>query len=421
MEFSKVKLGDVCVVGDGAHTMVKRTDSGVPYLTSKNIKTGFLDLSKIDYISYGDYENLFSASKGSVRNLSTGDILIGIIGTFGNTYLYKSVDKFGISSSIGIIRPNTEKVNSLFLYYQITSVRFKGFVEAFKGGSVQGYTNLPTIRKLPIVLPPLNTQKQIAKILSTLDSKIELNKDIIFNLEQLAQTLFKRWFVDFEFPDENGQPYKSSGGEMVESELGLMPSIYNVQFLSENVDFLSGGTPKTKIKEYWNGDIPFFTPKDITGSVYATQTEKSITDLGLSKCNSRLYPKESLFITARGTVGKLNIANNDMAMNQSCFALKHNEGYQHFLFFIMQTLLREIIQGSNGAVFNAINLRDLSTLKVIYPTKELITSFEEIVKPIFGMLSEKEEENINLKNIRDTLLPKLISGEIELLTEIEVL
>lgn len=207
---------------------------------------------------------------------------------------------------------------------------------------------------------------------------------------------------------------------MVESELGEIPSDFEGLFLSHNVNFLSGGTPKTKITEYWNGDILFYTPKDSKNSIYVTETEKAITELGLSKCNSRLYPVNTVFITARGTVGNLNMANKNMAMNQSCFALEHKEGYQYYLFFVMKTLLRQIIQGANGAVFSAINLKDLNTLKVAYPPSRLIVLFEETVKDIFRLLQEKELENINLAQLRDTLLPKLLSGEIELPIEEEV-
>src|SRR5699024_5150641 len=152
------------------------------------------------------------------------------------------------------------------------------------------------------------------------------NNAIISNLEELAQTLFKHWFVDFEFPNEEGKPYKSSGGKMVESELGMIPNFFKCDYLSESVLFLSGGTPKTKVQEYWNGgNIPFFTPKDITGRMYVNETEKHITELGLNNCNSKLYPVDTLYLTARGTVGKLNLSNVPMAMNQSCFALQHKD------------------------------------------------------------------------------------------------
>ena len=207
---------------------------------------------------------------------------------------------------------------------------------------------------------------------------------------------------------------------MVESELGEIPKGWNLKYLSENVDFLSGGTPKTKEETYWNGTIPFFTPKDAKNSLYTTTTEKSITDLGLEKCNSKLYPKNTLFITARGTVGKLALANRPMAMNQSCFALKHKEGKQFYLYNVVENLVKEIILGANGAVFNAINLNDLKRLKYAYSNERLIINFENKVSRFYEKMSLLEEENINLQQLRDTLLPKLLSGEIEIPDELEV-
>lgn len=420
MEFKKVKLEDVCLLGDGAHSKVERQKNGIPYLTSKNIKQGYLDLTKVDYISKIDHSKLFSPTEKSVKDLRPGDILVGIIGTFGNVYLYKEDDYFGISSSIGILRPKKELILPEFLYFQVKSTFFSRTVEMIKGGSVQGYTNLPTLRSIPVYLPSLFEQKKILDILLNIENKIDLNKKIIKNLEQISQALFKHWFVDFEFPDEKGNPYKTSGGKLVDSELGMIPIDWKVELLHGFVDFLSGGTPKTTVQEYWNGSIPFFTPKDAKANPYTTITEKTITELGLEKCNSKLYPKNTLFITARGTVGKLALANKAMAMNQSCFALKHKENQQFYLYHVVENLVKKIILGANGAVFSAVNLSDLKHLKYTYSNENLISKFENTVSFFYDQMSLLEEENIKLQQIRDSLLPKLLSGEIKISDELEV-
>ncbi|WP_235950240.1 restriction endonuclease subunit S [Paenibacillus apii] len=414
MSFETVALGDVCALGDGAHAKISRQDSGVPYLTSKNIKQGNLDLTRVDYISEADFNKHFSKSGNSVRSLEAGDILIGIIGTFGNVYLYKETDCFGISSSIGIIRPDRKRTHPEFLYYAITSENFKKTIEMYKGGSVQGYTNLPTLRKVEVSLPPLDKQVEIASILKSLDKKIELNNAINKNLEEIAQALFKRWFVDFEFPNESGEPYKSSGGEFEESELGLIPKGWRAGAATDVFNVQSGGTPKTGSAEYWDGEIPFFTPKDSGSSFYTINTEKKLTESGLTKCNSKLYKAGTVFITARGTVGKLSIAGRDMAMNQSCYALVATNGYTHkYIFLQTQLLINTIKKNASGAVFDAITASTFQSLKVALPNIELVEEFDKILEGFFNSILKNIIENQILSESRDTLLPKLMSGELQ--------
>ena len=196
--FEEVLIGDVCSVGDGAHSKVKRIHTGVPYLTSKNIGQGNLKLEKLDYISEESFEKLFPKSSKATRRPQRGDVLFGIIGTFGNAYLYKEDDHFGFSSSIGVLRPDPEKIDSEYLYYVVSSRVFKSNHANHNAGSVQGYTNIPTVKSLSLPLPPLVEQRRISKILKSLDDKIELNRQTNQTLEHIAQAIFKSWFVDFE-------------------------------------------------------------------------------------------------------------------------------------------------------------------------------------------------------------------------------
>ncbi|WP_051603921.1 restriction endonuclease subunit S [Marinobacter sp. HL-58] len=197
-EWPTSSLGKTCYITDGAHAKVERQKRGVLYLTSKNFGQGQIKLDNADYISQEDFNRLFTDTKKSQRRLRNGDVLTGIIGTFGNAYRYRHDDYFGISSSVAILRPNPDILDSDFLYYVITSETFKRTVAAYKGGSVQGYTNIATLKTLPIPLPDLTSQRQIAALLSGLDEKISLNHQINTTLESMAQALFKSWFVDFD-------------------------------------------------------------------------------------------------------------------------------------------------------------------------------------------------------------------------------
>ena len=180
------------------------------------------------------------------------------------------------------------------------------------------------------------------------------------------------------------------------------------------INVMSGGTPKTNEDKYWNGKIPFFTPKDNDSSIYCHSTEKYITELGLSKCNSLLYPKDTIFVTARGTVGKICLSGIDMAMNQSCYAIVANDSSQQlFWYYTISNLIRVIKNKANGAVFDAITVKDFDEVIVI-PDNPTINSFVQRVSAMFESINNNLLENISLAKQRDTLLPKLMSGELKI-------
>lgn len=184
--------------------------------------------------------------------------------------------------------------------------------------------------------------------------------------------------------------------------------------LVDIVRILSGGTPKTKISEYWEGgSIPFFAPGDVSNSIYALVTEKHITELGLNNCNSALYPVDTVFLTARGTVGKVAIAGRPMAMNQSCFAFAGVDVPQTVVFQVIKGAVRSLKAKANGATFAAINTRDLKNEEVPILSAENMAVYDRWAKPLHEMIRFNEEESLRLTALRDALLPKLMSGEID--------
>ncbi len=225
------------------------------------------------------------------------------------------------------------------------------------------------------------------------------------NLEQQAQALFKAWFVDFE-------PFKD--GKFVESELGMIPEGWKVTLFSNIVNVKGGGTPRTNINEYWNGDIPFFTPKDITQFYYTYTTEKYLTHYGIDNCNSTLYPSDTIIITARGTVGKVRLLAVPMAMNQSCYALLPCKGIPTaYAFLLIRSLVYAMKKKSNGAVFDAITTKDFAE-KIILPKEDVLNEFSKVISPIFEKINYLGKECNSLISTRDALLPKLMSGELKI-------
>lgn len=264
--------------------------------------------------------------------------------------------------------------------------------------------NTKLLNEVPVKIPSLPDQCRIASILSSLDRKIELNNKINADLEEMAQAIFKNWFVDFE-------PFKD--GKFVDSELGMIPEGWKVGRLTDVIKLMPGGTPKTSESLYWdNGTIPFFSPKDVNG-VYCFATEKHITEAGLNKCSSNLYPKDTIFITCRGTVGKVCLVACDMAMNQSNYAIKAIDGYsQYYVFFLVKSVVERLIKKSNGAVFSAITSKDFDE-EILIPSQKAVEDFTNVIDGFFRRIFTIGTESSRLSLLRDTLLPRLMSGEIE--------
>ncbi|MBN1877377.1 MAG: restriction endonuclease subunit S [Anaerolineae bacterium] len=308
-EWREVEIGEVCQVGDGAHAKVERKVSGVPYLTSKNFDRGKLKLDDVDFISEQDYERLFTKESKAVTRPQDGDVLMGIIGTFGNGYRYKPSDKFGVSSSVALLRPDQSMLNPDFLEYVVNSDRFRATHEAYSSGSVQGYTNIPTIKRMLIPLPPLAEQRRIAAILSTLDAKIDLLRRQNITLEAIAQTLFKRWFVDFEFPDAHGRPYRSAGGPMQASELGEIPVGWRVGVFKDLVDLTTGkGLKRSEFTT--NGLYPVLGANGEMG-----RTDKYLTD-------------DKLIVTGRvGTLGVVRLTRGKVWISDNVLISKPKQDF----------------------------------------------------------------------------------------------
>lgn len=263
-------------------------------------------------------------------------------------------------------------------------------------------TNRDQFYALPLCYPPTAVQKNVAGYLSAYDDLIENNRRRMALLEEAARQLYREWFVRLRFP----------GHEHTRIIDGV-PEGWQRTTSYAAMNVLSGGTPKTTVSDYWGGDIPFYTPKDAPGTSYVLKTERSITELGLKNCNSRLYASDTVFISARGTVGKLNLALRPMAMSQSCYALL-GKGHvsQLFLFCALREAIEHFKQNAVGAVFNAIVVDTFKLIPFVVPDEKTVRIFEEIVAPMFRQVANLMEQNEKLRAARDLLLPRLMSGEI---------
>jgi len=258
-------------------------------------------------------------------------------------------------------------------------------------------------------------QQKIAAVLSALDAKIECNNRINAELEAMAKTLYDYWFVQFDFPDHNGKPYKSSGGKMAYNPTlkREIPAGWKDSNILAVADLLGGGTPTKKKPENWNGDIPFFTPTDADGTIFKFATADSITEEGLKKSSTKLFGKNTVFITARGSVGKLVLTGTDMAMNQSCYALRAKLGISHtYLFFLAKELIHHLQVKSSGSVFDSIVSNDIEFTNLAIPDATVVEKFAAVTEPAFERIANNTKENQHLTQLRDWLLPMLMNGQV---------
>lgn len=267
---------------------------------------------------------------------------------------------------------------------------------------------------IEIKLPKMSIQRLIGKTLSALDRKIVLNKQINDNLEAMAKQLYDYWFVQFDFPNEEGKPYKSSGGAMVWNDKlkREIPKGWYAENICKIANILSGGTPSKAVDEYWNnGTIPFFGPTDCNGSVFQIKTADHITQKGLEHCASSLFEEGIVIITARGSIGKLVIVGTPMAMNQSCYALQSKEGEYEYLYFLTTQLIDCLKAKGSGSVFKSIIASDIEHSILCVATENVVSDFCKKVKPLFEKLKANTIEIAELTKQRDELLPLLMNGQ----------
>ena len=380
MSWSTVRADQFCtLITDGTHDSPKPQQSGWKLITSKHLKGHYIDFDSANWISEADYLKVISRSA-----VEQWDILFSMIGTIGNIYLEKNPHVEYACKNMGIFKFSGNKENALWMYYYLKSPQAKAYIQTHLRGSTQAYVPLGGLREMPVPVPPQSVRNEIIAVLRPIDEKIECNNAINDNLQQQAAALFSSL-------------YDRTNTEVRFTDL---------------IQILGGGTPKTGENTYWNGNIAFFTPKDV-GTPYTLSTEKTITEEGLSHCNSRLYPVNTVFVTARGTVGKVGMSGVPMAMNQSCYALVGKETHQLLVYFYTLKTVDRLKHKASGAVFDAITTRDFESEQIMKLSDEDAKSFLCIAAPMFQKVLDNGIENQRLSTLRDSLLPKLMSGEID--------
>lgn len=417
----EVKLNDVCIkITDGVHNTVIDDANGVCFLLScKNIKNGSIVISDNDRrISRETLINLRKRTQ-----MAQGDVVLSSVGTIGEVAIIKDENPgYEFQRSVAIFKPNFEKITSKFLYYSLNYN--KSAFQFLAEGAVQQCLFIAPLKNFTISLPPLDVQKRIAEILGALDDQIDVLRRENVVLEQMAQAVFQSWFVDFDIVRAKtaGTPESEVCEKYhITPELyALFPSALTPDGIplgweklpfAETMKIVSGGTPKTTEADFWNGNIPWYSVVDAPASVYVLDTEKHITQQGLENSPCSLLKKDTVIISARGTVGKLAMVGKKMAMNQSCYGLEFDFPYYGYL--TTKQMLVYLRQNVHGAVFDTITKDTFKTVETVGVPRALQENFTKLVSSFFEKIYKNTEQIRALSATRDTLLPKLMNGEIE--------
>lgn len=369
-----------------------------------------------------------AAELGSA-NLQPNDLVFPHRGAIGEVGLVPcDGEKYVLSSSLMKLTCNRKIANPYFLFYFFTSKN--GKFELLKNASQVGTPGigqpLTSLKQINVLLPSIKEQNAIANFLSRIDDRIQLLRETNATLEAMAQALFKSWFVDFDPVHAKAEGRTPDGmdaetaalfpAEFEESELGSIPKGWKIASYAETVSILSGGTPKTNIQSYWNGSIPWFSVVDAPrqSDVFVIDTEKSITEAAIESSSAKILPAGTTIISARGTVGKLAITACQMSMNQSCYGLQGVYGDVYFTYFNTLRLVDALKCRTHGSVFDTITRSTFEGVTSIKPQSPMVALFESSVSPLMERIKENLMHARTLTALRDTLLPRLISGKLRL-------
>ena len=385
------KISEVCDIN--SFNLSKNDNlNAINYLDTANLNVGTVD--ELQYMEVGK-DKIPSRAKRIVRK---NDILISTVRPNQKHYgIIKNVAKNMVASTgFAVLTPKEDKVDPGYIYNYLIQDHITTYLHSIAESSTSTYPSIKpsVIGDLEVDLPPLEEQKTIAHILSTLDDKIEVNNQINKTLENMAQAIFKQWFVDFEFPNEDGEPYKPSGGEMVETELGMIPKGWEVVKLNSVVDICYGKNLPTK--KLLSDGYPVFGGNGQIGFY-----------------SEYLYEKSQVLIACRGAAsGKVIVSlpysfvtNNSLILEQNGTTVTHE--------YLKQFCLeKEFYNYATGSAQPQITIANLAKANILIPHRDLMNMFSLIRNSIDSKVLSLFNENNKLVDLRDTLLPKLMSGEI---------
>ena len=420
-------IGEICnVVGGGTPSTKESSYFGgdIPWITPKDL-SGEHDR----YIKRGNRNiSEHGLDKSSARMLPTDTVLLSTRAPIG----YVAIAANPLTTNQGfrslVVKPGTSPE---FLYYWLKSNTLE--LKRHASGSTFGELSGTSLKQIPISLPSLEEQCRIARILGTLDDKIELNRRMNATLEGMARALFKSWFLDFEpvrakmdgrwrsGESLSGMPaelYDLFPKRLVPSELGEVPEGWEIRSMGDISDVVGGSTPRTSEVSYWENGTNFFaTPKDLSflSVPVLLKSERQITDAGVARISSGSLPVGTVLLSSRAPIGYLAITEIPVSVNQGFIAMKPKSDISNlFLLYLTRSLHDEIVSRANGTTYLEISKRNFRPIPVVTPPPTTMSAFHRMAKQFYDRIVMNEKEKSTLFGLRECLLPKLVLGQVPL-------
>lgn len=400
------KLGQISDVRDGTHDTPKKLKQGYPLITSKQIKNGYI-LDTDYFISEEDFLSVNKRSK-----VDSNDVLITMIGTVGDTIFVKEEPGFAIKN-IGLIK-NKNPITGRFIFYWLNSPEGRFEIRKRLRGTSQSFISLGSLRDLDILLPPEGVQELIVNVLINYDNLIENTNKQIKILEEMAQAIYTEWFVNFRFPGHEKVKFVDS-----KTDFGEMPEDWLVVSLEEICSRIqAGGTPLRSNSVYWNsGEIDWYTTGELQDS-FLFQSNEKISNIAIEETSAKLFEPGTILMAIYGspTVGRLGFVTKTSSCNQAALGLVSNDDLvsKPYLFYVLKSLRQKFNSEAAGAAQQNISKEKVSKTKCLLPNKEVVDSFTKKVSPVLNLIENLSLQNSNLIKTRDLLIPKLVTGEVEI-------
>lgn len=424
MKLTRYKLGEILNVTRGASLSGEfyATEGEYIRLTCGNFdyqNNCFKENKSKDNLYYvGDFRSEFLMEEGDIITPLTEQA----IGLLGSTAIIPESGKYIQSQDVAKIVCKEDLLDKNFAFYLISSALVKQQLSAAAQQTKIRHTSPDKIKDCTVWIPELSEQKRIGKLLRSIDSKIERNRQINQNLEAMAKQLYDYWFVQFDFPDQNGKPYKSSGRKMVYNpELKReIPEGWGVEKLDDLGTIVGGSTPTKSISDNFTkgGEgYSWITPNDLSnnkGNKFIKNGEIDVTVRGLKDASLKLYPEGTVLMSSRAPVGYLAIATKELTTNQGFKSFIPDKKYdKNYIYYTLQNCLKVIEQNASGSTFKEISATVLKDIKVLQPNLEIVKKFEIKVSSINNYIRDNEVQNQELTQLRDWLLPMLMNGQVK--------
>ena len=413
MIMKKYKLGDIAnIIGGVAFQPCDVCKNGIRVLRGGNIQAQSIVTKDNDLFLPSSYKN-------KENQLQIGDTVIvastGSVEVLGKAATcFKELPNTQIGAFLRIVRPK-EKCYAMLISIALNSSHFAKYIKSqAKGTSINNIT-LTHLTNYTFFFPA--SFQLIGNLYQSIEKKIALNRSINHNLEAMAKQLYDYWFVQFDFPDENGKPYKSSGGKMVWNEKlkREVPMLWEAKQVDDIAEVFNGATPSTTDEQNYGGNIVWITPKDLSDQKhkFVYNGERNISQTGYDSCSTHLLPINTILMSSRAPIGLLAIAKTELCTNQGFKSfVSREESLSTYLYYYLQLHIKQLEQLGTGTTFKEISREDVLNFPVLRPNNETLNLWKENVTPINDRQLELQKENENLTKLRDSLLPLLMNGQV---------